>query len=131
MKVSVLGAGAWGTALAGLVHRCGMQTTLWAHDPAHIDDLAIYLQVENTRQSRVDRQKIDFVRELGAIVAGLKTEIGVIWGAQDAVAEPVEDGKIVTAMHPRARTAIIPGSGHWVMYEAAAQFNATLLKMLA
>ena len=39
MKVSVLGAGAWGTALAGLVHRCGMQTTLWAHDPAHIDDI--------------------------------------------------------------------------------------------
>ena len=39
MKVTVLGAGAWGTALAGVLHQCGMQTTLWAHDPAHVDEI--------------------------------------------------------------------------------------------
>jgi len=39
VKVTVLGAGAWGTALAGVLHQCGMQTTLWAHDPAHVDEI--------------------------------------------------------------------------------------------
>jgi glycerol-3-phosphate dehydrogenase (NAD(P)+) len=39
VKVSVLGAGAWGTALAGVLHQCGMRTSLWAHDPTHIDDI--------------------------------------------------------------------------------------------
>lgn len=39
MKVTVLGAGAWGTALAGLLHQCGAQTTLWAHNPAHVEEI--------------------------------------------------------------------------------------------
>ena len=39
MKVTVLGAGAWGTALAGLLHQCGARMTLWAHNPAHVDEI--------------------------------------------------------------------------------------------
>jgi glycerol-3-phosphate dehydrogenase (NAD(P)+) len=39
VKVTVLGAGAWGTALARLLHQCGMQTTLWAHNPVQIDEI--------------------------------------------------------------------------------------------
>lgn len=39
MKVSVLGAGAWGTALAGLVHQCGPEIALWGHDPAHVEEM--------------------------------------------------------------------------------------------
>lgn len=39
MKVSVLGAGAWGTALAGLMYQCGAETALWGHDPAHVDEM--------------------------------------------------------------------------------------------
>lgn len=39
MKVSVLGAGAWGTALAGLLHQEGMEMALWGHDPAHVDEM--------------------------------------------------------------------------------------------
>ena len=39
MKVTVLGAGAWGTALARQLHQSGIQTTLWGHDPAHVDEI--------------------------------------------------------------------------------------------
>jgi glycerol-3-phosphate dehydrogenase (NAD(P)+) len=39
MKVTVLGAGAWGTALARLLHQGKHQMTLWGHDPEHLDDL--------------------------------------------------------------------------------------------
>lgn len=37
MKVTVLGAGAWGTALAMLLQRSGHAVTIWGHDPAHLE----------------------------------------------------------------------------------------------
>lgn len=36
-RISVLGAGAWGTALARLLHLGGHQVTLWAHDPERLE----------------------------------------------------------------------------------------------
>lgn len=39
MSTTVLGAGAWGTALARLLHQGGESVTLWGHDAAHLDDL--------------------------------------------------------------------------------------------
>jgi glycerol-3-phosphate dehydrogenase (NAD(P)+) len=39
VKVTVLGAGAWGTALARLLHQCGLETVLWGHDPAHVEEI--------------------------------------------------------------------------------------------
>ncbi len=39
MKVTVLGAGAWGTALALVLERGLHDVTLWGHDPAHLDDM--------------------------------------------------------------------------------------------
>ncbi len=39
MRVAVLGAGAWGTAMARLLHQSGVQTSLWGHDPAHVEEI--------------------------------------------------------------------------------------------
>jgi len=39
MKVAVLGAGAWGTALARLLQTGGNEVTLWGHAPAHLAEL--------------------------------------------------------------------------------------------
>lgn len=38
-RVTVLGAGAWGTALAIQLSRCGTETRLWAHRPEHVGKL--------------------------------------------------------------------------------------------
>lgn len=35
-RVTVLGAGAWGTALAMVLHENGHEITLWGHDPVHL-----------------------------------------------------------------------------------------------
>lgn len=40
MNVAVVGAGAWGTALAKLLYESGQCLTLWGHDPLHLRDLA-------------------------------------------------------------------------------------------
>jgi glycerol-3-phosphate dehydrogenase (NAD(P)+) len=39
MNVTVLGAGAWGTALARLLHQSGNRVTLWGHDPKHLEEV--------------------------------------------------------------------------------------------
>jgi glycerol-3-phosphate dehydrogenase (NAD(P)+) len=39
MKVTVLGAGAWGTALARLLHQGGHTVTLWGHDAARLEEM--------------------------------------------------------------------------------------------
>ncbi len=39
MNVTVLGAGAWGTALAMLLHQSRRRVTLWGHDSQHLDDV--------------------------------------------------------------------------------------------
>lgn len=39
MKITVLGAGAWGTALAILLQRSAHRVTLWGHDAGHLADM--------------------------------------------------------------------------------------------
>ncbi|MFM8471545.1 MAG: NAD(P)H-dependent glycerol-3-phosphate dehydrogenase [Limisphaerales bacterium] len=39
MNITVLGAGAWGTALAKLLRESGHEVALWGHDPAHLADV--------------------------------------------------------------------------------------------
>jgi glycerol-3-phosphate dehydrogenase (NAD(P)+) len=39
MTVTVLGAGAWGTALARMLHQGGIKVQLWGHDPAHVEEI--------------------------------------------------------------------------------------------
>lgn len=39
MNITVLGAGAWGTALAKLLRESGHEVSLWGHDPTHLAEL--------------------------------------------------------------------------------------------
>ena len=38
-KVSVIGAGGWGTALALLMAKRGLEVAIWGHDPAHVQSM--------------------------------------------------------------------------------------------
>ena len=44
MKVTVLGVGAWGTALAKLLHENGHHLTLWAHRADRLDEIIDHLR---------------------------------------------------------------------------------------
>ena len=39
MKITVLGAGAWGTALAKMLHQSGHSVALWGHNPEWLEEL--------------------------------------------------------------------------------------------
>ncbi|MDE3207887.1 MAG: NAD(P)H-dependent glycerol-3-phosphate dehydrogenase, partial [Pseudomonadota bacterium] len=103
MKIAILGAGAWGTALA--INQCGRHDVrLWVRNPAQISTL--YMQRENTRylpgfilsdrihvtslmEEAVD--SADFVlctvpvkglREIFDRLAKLGVQVPVIWGSK-------------------------------------------------
>lgn len=68
MKVAVLGAGAWGTALAGLLHQCGMRTTLWAHNPAHVEEMRRTGRNERFLPGTTIPREIALEKELNAVL---------------------------------------------------------------
>ena len=63
-RISVIGAGAWGTALALTCARAGRQVTLWEHDAANAAQLASKRESLFLPGVRLD-DGIGLARELG------------------------------------------------------------------
>jgi len=53
-RISVLGGGAWGTALANVTARAGRKVTLWEYDPANADELAKQRESRFLRGVRIE-----------------------------------------------------------------------------
>lgn len=102
-------------------------------DKSRIDDLAVRLQVANVARARVKSRVFAPQNILGPVLPKIAAPLGGIWGERDVTAYPwVEDRRdMLRGAQPGAFFAIIPGAGHWVMYEAADAFNRVLLERLA
>ncbi len=59
-KIAIIGAGAWGTALAQTLTRSGLSPTLWARDPE---------QVQEIQEKKTNNRKLSGVRLSGQINA--------------------------------------------------------------
>ena len=70
---------------------------------------------------------------LADALAGLRCPVGGIWGSRDAPAMPDVAAReaALRAIQPGLRFVTIEGAGHWVAFEAAAEFNAALDGFLA
>ena len=101
-------------------------------DEGKIDELALYLQRINTRRCRLESAPISLSGALRHALPGVSAALNVIWGEFDAIAYPhvAEREASLREIKPEVDFRVIPGAGHWVAYEAAAQFNATLLDLL-
>jgi pimeloyl-ACP methyl ester carboxylesterase len=114
------------------VHRRNLGILMIA-DQANIDELAVHIQTYNTARTFVASRPIS---RTGALKEGLErlngTQLNGIWGERDATAgEFLPDReRMFRALQPTARFRVIPGAGHWVAYEAADAFNATLRELL-
>ncbi len=100
-------------------------------EPANIDALAIHLQAQNIARARFRSRPFagtdTLARALERVTARLKT----IWGTRDIVARPSLEARldVLRRHHPELKVRLIEGAGHWVMYEAAAEFNAAFLAL--
>lgn len=102
-------------------------------DPANIDDQAIALQTLNVSHARFRSREFANSADVRDALAEVNVQVKSIWGERDIVARP----DLVTCLdalrlhHPELQHRIITNSGHWVMYEAADEFNAALRDLLA
>ena len=113
------------------VYRQNLEVLMFA-DPAGIDALAIHLQAENVRRARFRSRPFAATDEIARTLADVTAPLKTIWGTRDIIARPSIESRIAILgrHHPELEVGLIEGAGHWVMYEAADQFNDTLLDLL-
>jgi pimeloyl-ACP methyl ester carboxylesterase len=112
-------------------HRTNLAILMFA-DPAKIDDLAVHLQSINVPMARIKSRLIAVTNVLRDMLPRVTARLSGIWGDGDGYAAPYMEERraLFASIQPGCDIRVIPGAGHWVMYEQPAAFNATLLEML-
>ncbi len=118
-------------AEAAAVFRQNLEVLMFA-DPANIDALAIHLQGENVKRARFRSRPFATTDALAQALANVTATVKTIWGTRDVTALSSLDQRlaILRRHHPELDVRLIEGAGHWVMYEAADEFNAAFLDLL-
>lgn len=113
-------------------HRFNLATLMFA-DASRIDDVALAIQEWNTRHARLKSRQFAGTDSLLQAVRRGRGPLGVIYGARDAICYPHVDQRLdlLRATRPGADARTVADAGHWVAYEQAAAFDATLADMLA
>ncbi len=113
------------------LHRRNLEILMLA-DPAKVDDVALHMQMRNTMRAVVKSRHISRTATLRALLPDIRAPLAGIWGELDATTHPYteERAALLRSVQPDAPFRVIPGAGHWVMYEAPDAFNATLLEVI-
>jgi pimeloyl-ACP methyl ester carboxylesterase len=113
------------------VHRQTLGAMMFA-DATRIDPVALHLQEQNAEAGRVRSPAISITDTLRRALPLVRAPLTGIWGSEDNIARGSIGARraALRDIQPGADFHIIPGAGHWVSYEAAPAFNATLLRVL-
>ena len=145
-SLTIIGAGALGfqrsptqlvkvRALSGdervASHRHNLAELMFA-DASKIDDVALAIQEASTRGARFKSRGFASTDSLKQALLRGRGQLNAIYGEWDAIVRPNVQWRLdlVHGLRPGARAHAIPGAGHWVAYEAAEEFNATLSRFL-
>lgn len=113
-------------------HRSNLKTLMFAK-PEAVDDLAVALQAANTGEAKMNSKKLRGGINMPRALAGKSVVLSGIWGERDATLGGLPLAlreQVIRSLDPAAEWIVLPGTGHWVQYEAAAAFNAALLGIL-
>jgi len=104
-------------------------------DSQKVDDLAVFLQMENVQRTRFKWGGIPASDVMLRALPAIRARITGIWAGRDAFTasrqERVEQYRqLLASVQPHLDFRVIADSGHWTTYEAAEQVNAILLDML-
>ena len=100
-------------------------------NPANIDTLAIHLQAENIARARFRSRPFAATDTLARALERVRAHLNTIWGSRDIVARPSLEARleVLRRHHRELKVSLIEGAGHWVMYEAAPEFNKAFLTL--
>ncbi len=106
--------------------------SLMLYDPASVDDLALHLQAINGRRARIQAEKLVLPDWLLRVLPRVSVQLDAIWGEYDGPhPDPGAQEAVLRSFQPDLDFRVIPGAGHWSMYENPAAFNRTVLDMLS
>lgn len=104
---------------------------LMLYDRRLIDDLAVYLHGDNLARHRFRSRRLAGGTDLAEALPGIAAPLVGIWGERDATAggaAAIEARRqLFRAAQPAAEFHVLPGVGHWAMYEAPGAVNRILL----
>ena len=105
---------------------------LMLHDPASVDELALYVQARHGAKGRLDAAPLAVPDKLLQVLPQVSAQLDAIWGEYDRPhPNPAVQEGVMRRFHPDMEFKVIRNAGHWVMYEQPAEFDNTLLKLLA
>ena len=115
---------------ASAIHRENLARLMIA-DPANINDLAVYIHADNLARHHFRSRKLAGSNDLLRILPDIRGTLVGIWGELDPTAGGPTDldrrRDLFERAQPDCAFHILPGIGHWAMYEAPATINALLL----
>jgi pimeloyl-ACP methyl ester carboxylesterase len=113
-------------------HRRNLEI-LMLSDPSLVDELALYIQHRNTEQHRVKSRPISMTDTLAGVLRTVDAPLNAIWGERDATAGAYlrQREEILRGIDPNVDFRVMPGVGHWIMYEAPGDFAALVKDLLA
>jgi len=106
--------------------------SLMLHDPASVDELALHLQAINVARARIRAELLVLPDKLLHILPRVPVQLDAIWGEFDQPhPNPEAQAGVFRRFHPELDLRVIPGAGHWSMYENPDAFNRTVRDLLA
>ncbi|CAN0603797.1 unnamed protein product, partial [Ectocarpus sp. 12 AP-2014] len=111
------------------IHRENLQR-LMLYRPEAIDALAVHIHGTNLGRFRFKSRGLAASNELAELLPRIKAKLVGLWGQEDATAGGREAIEARRALFQQAQADaefhILPGIGHWAMYEAPHPVNQIL-----
>lgn len=121
--------------LEGEARRAALRTNLLAimlRHPESVDDLALHLLNRDGPRGQLKPVGLVLPDKLLNVLPQVTAQVDAVWGEFDGPhPNPTAQEAALRSVLPDLDFRMIPNVGHWVMYEDAEAFNATVLEMLA
>lgn len=114
------------------IHRHNLLALMLQH-PASLDTLALDLHRANVERDRMPRRRLSGTPIVAETLPHLRLPVSAIYGEHDALytGRMAEVQALMQSLTPDWRGwHTVPGSGHWVQYEAAPVFDRVLHQIL-
>ena len=114
------------------VHRHNLMALMFER-PESLDALALALHAANVVRDRMPRRRLSSTPIVAEALPRVQARVSAIYGEHDALYRErlAEVREALPRWAPHwGQWRVVPGAGHWVMYEASDAFNAALLATL-